>query len=180
MRVPLIISAPWIKAQPRRSDAIVELVDVLPTIAQLAGLALPAGQVFDGASLVPLLQGEAWHKTAAFSQYPRRVRPSQPEWKDNSIIHKDRSTFTHMGCSVRVADWRLTEWALWNQTALRPLWTFANGSSGVVARELYDHSATRDFPTDFNQGENANVADKPKFAQLLAQLSARLRSHFPG
>ena len=69
---------------------------------------------------------------------------------------------------------------LWDRTALRPLWTFANGSSGVVAQELYDHSATRDFPTDFNQGENANVADEPKFAQLLAQLSARLRSHFPG
>ena len=79
MRVPLIISAPWIKAQPRRSDAIVELVDVLPTIAQLAGLALPAGEVFDGASMVPHLQSEAWHKTAAFSQLAKAslARPFQ-------------------------------------------------------------------------------------------------------
>ena len=51
-RVPLIISAPWIVNQPQRSDALVELVDVLPTIAELAGIPLPTGEVFASAHAI--------------------------------------------------------------------------------------------------------------------------------
>ena len=136
---------------------LTEHVDLMPTLLAAAKLPVPprcdpdsearagAGEAdvcTEGVSLLPLISApNTALKRAAFSQYPRRVRPTGPEWKDNSIIHKDRSTFTHMGCSVRTKSARLTEWVLWNQTALRPLWTFANGSSGVVARELYDHSA---------------------------------------
>ena len=38
-RVPLIIAAPWLRqaSSPRRSAALVELVDLLPTVADLAG-----------------------------------------------------------------------------------------------------------------------------------------------
>ena len=59
---------------------LVELVDVLPTIAELAGVALPSNETFDGVSLVPLLSGgsASWVKQAAFSQYPRRVLPKDP------------------------------------------------------------------------------------------------------
>ena len=58
-RVPLIIRAPWIPTSPRRSAALVELVDLAPTVAALAGIRLPADEVFDGVSLVPLLDGTA-------------------------------------------------------------------------------------------------------------------------
>ena len=58
-RVPFIIRAPWIPNAPRRSAALVELVDLAPTMAALAGIGLPAGEVFDGVSLVPLLDGSA-------------------------------------------------------------------------------------------------------------------------
>lgn len=214
-RVPLIISAPWLNAQPaaaaaaapRRTNAIVELVDILPTVADLAGVPLPAGEMFDGTSLLPLLsevlqrprwEGQAadavaaaaaaggqstgtltqvWTKDAAFSQYPKRVRSGKPAWEDNGIIHKERATFTHMGYSVRTAQWRLTQWVAWNQTVLRPLWSHP---AGVVATELYDHRQTRDYPTDFNQGENTNVANQSAHAAVVAALTGRLREHFPG
>jgi uncharacterized sulfatase len=66
-RVPLIVSAPGRKGNGRASRALVELVDLYPTVADLAGLTPPPS--IEGQSLVPLLERpeRAW-KTAAFTQ----------------------------------------------------------------------------------------------------------------
>jgi arylsulfatase A-like enzyme len=86
--VPMIISAPGMKARGARTSALTEFVDIYPTLAELCGLALPAH--LEGASMVPLLSdpGLPW-KRAAFSQYPSRGL---------------------MGYSVRSGRWRYTEW----------------------------------------------------------------------
>ena len=70
-RVPLIIRAPGAKANGQKSDALVELVDLYPTLCDLAGLPVP--ERLEGRSMVPLLSapGQSW-KQAAFSQFPRR------------------------------------------------------------------------------------------------------------
>ena len=52
LRVPLIMSVPG--RQPGRSDSIVELVDIYPTLSQLAGLDIPKS--VQGKSLIPVLQ----------------------------------------------------------------------------------------------------------------------------
>ena len=88
-RAPLILSAPGARAAGKPCNALVEFVDIYPTLCELAGLPLPAH--LEGTSLAPLLHdpGLIW-KTAAFSQYPRgRV----------------------MGTSMRTDRWRYTEWA---------------------------------------------------------------------
>jgi arylsulfatase A-like enzyme len=89
-RTPLIFSVPWQKSTHARTSALAELVDVYPTLCQLAGLPLPEG--LEGASLVPLLDdpGRAV-KQAAFSQYPR------PQQKA-------------MGYTIRTEQHRYTEW----------------------------------------------------------------------
>jgi len=173
-RVPLIIKVPWLNTSGR-SDALVELVDLLPTIVELGGLTLPVGETpFDGLSLVPVLTkgGPTKVKDAAFSQYPRHVTHPEEEWNGNSIIHHNRSTFTHMGYSVRTEDWRYTEWLVWNQTALLPFW------DQVHARELYDHRNESSYPTDFNVGENENVANRPENAAVITMLSQMIKKQF--
>jgi iduronate 2-sulfatase len=70
-RAPLIIASPGRFAGGARTSALVELVDIYPTLCDLAGL--PKPDRLEGTSLVPLLEdpGTEW-KTAAFSQYPRK------------------------------------------------------------------------------------------------------------
>jgi iduronate 2-sulfatase len=67
---PLIVAAPGAKAAGQSTQALVEFVDVYPTLCDLAGLPLPGH--LEGASLKPLLGDPArpWKK-AAFNQYPR-------------------------------------------------------------------------------------------------------------
>lgn len=67
---PLLLSAPGMKNAGVHSRALVEFVDIYPTLADLAGLPLPGH--LEGTSFRPLLDDpkRTW-KRAAFSQYPR-------------------------------------------------------------------------------------------------------------
>jgi choline-sulfatase len=63
-RVPMIVHAPK-RFTPRRVAASVSLVDILPTLVELAnGGTLPKGVTTDGHSLVPHLDGKAGHDGA--------------------------------------------------------------------------------------------------------------------
>ena len=88
---PLLVSVPGMNTAGQRSRALVELVDLYPTLAELCSLPLPPH--LEGTSFVPLLDkpGRDW-KEAAFSQYQRPGKPPT------------------MGRSIRTADWRYTEW----------------------------------------------------------------------
>jgi iduronate 2-sulfatase len=84
-RVPLIIASPGAKAQGRAARGLVELVDLYPTLASLAGLNAPGP--LDGVSLAPMMNdAAATVKDAAFTQ----VRD---------------------GYAVRTDKWRYIEWA---------------------------------------------------------------------
>ncbi len=56
MQVPLIISSPFLKHK-HITDALVELVDIYPTLAELCGLPVPENQL-EGASLLQILNGK--------------------------------------------------------------------------------------------------------------------------
>jgi iduronate 2-sulfatase len=87
-RVPLIISAPGLP-QGERSDAIVELVDLHPTLSELAGLPVHPGA--EGESFAANVRNpNAPGQTAAFSQFPKGG---------------------YMGHSIRTDSYRYTEWS---------------------------------------------------------------------
>ena len=56
-RVPLIMALPGRFVDGLRSDALVELTDIAPTLLELAGLSIPDGT--QGRSLLPILTGRA-------------------------------------------------------------------------------------------------------------------------
>ncbi len=68
---PLLVSAPGMKNAGKKSNALVEFVDIYPTLAELAGLSLPGH--LEGTSFKPLLESpDRPGKPAAFNQYPRK------------------------------------------------------------------------------------------------------------
>ena len=61
------------------SNALVELIDIAPTILELAGLPLPHGM--QGRSLLPILQGQAephQHRDFVRCEYYRALNPDAP------------------------------------------------------------------------------------------------------
>jgi len=67
IRIPLLIRAPGFA--PRRVSDLVELIDLAPTIVDLAGLAdVPEAARFQGRSLVPALDGKPLPEKLAFSR----------------------------------------------------------------------------------------------------------------
>ena len=87
-RIPLIVIAPGITKNATASDALVESVDLYPTLCQLAGLPVPDG--LDGTSFHAVLADPAAPtKDAIFHVYPRANR---------------------LGRAVRTKRHRLVEW----------------------------------------------------------------------
>jgi arylsulfatase A-like enzyme len=54
IRIPMLVAGPGV--QPRRSDAPVSLVDVMPTLLDLCGIHIP--EELDGRSFAPVLRGK--------------------------------------------------------------------------------------------------------------------------
>lgn len=90
-KVPFIIVAPGVtdKTKGSKSDALVELVDIYPTLCDLVGLKRPS--TLEGHSLVPLLKKPdiKW-QDAAFSLFPT---PALREWAARPFTVPFRTTF---------------------------------------------------------------------------------------
>jgi uncharacterized sulfatase len=87
-RVPLIVHLPGERPRGVATGAVVELVDIYPTLVELANLEGAPG--LDGRSLVPVLQNP------------------EIEWKPGAFSQVTRGAVA--GYSVRTARWRYTEW----------------------------------------------------------------------
>ena len=69
MRVPGIFHWPGKIPGGRRTEAIAGNIDLLPTIAHLAGVKVPGDRVIDGRNLWPLLAGETANSPHEFMHY---------------------------------------------------------------------------------------------------------------
>ncbi|MEM6647595.1 MAG: sulfatase, partial [Bacteroidota bacterium] len=120
VRVPLVIAMPDAQVANHSADALIEAVDLYPTLAELAGL--PAAPHVAGRSFAPLLDDpNRRHRQAALS-----VAWSRAGW-----VNKDLGGVPILGHSIRTARFRYTEWA--------------HGRHGV---ELYDYHTDPDEQTN--------------------------------
>ncbi|MER2490758.1 sulfatase [Catenovulum sediminis] len=182
-RVPFIISTPQTRAsgQALRTNALVELIDIYPTVSELANI--PQANHVEGSSLVPLIKNPdlKW-KDSALSQFPNpalrewgayplrpgmretyfgelivdvenRIKKQFPEKWDRKLFEQDL-----MGYSLRTDRYRLIAWMNTQTTSPEPLFV-----------ELYDHQN--------DPNENVNVAaDQPHTVKTLMQkLTNRLQ-----
>jgi len=77
VRVPLIFSMPGTLPEGRRTDALVELLDIAPTLLDYAGLAAP--EKMAGRSLRDLLEGKTeTHRESVRCEYYRALSLSTP------------------------------------------------------------------------------------------------------
>lgn len=88
-RVPLYVCAPGMPNGGRHCARLIELIDIYPTLADLAGLPLPS--TLPGTSFRPLL-----------------ANPQLP-WKRAAYTQVQHGKQT--GCSVRTEQWRYTKWS---------------------------------------------------------------------
>ncbi|GFT48249.1 iduronate 2-sulfatase [Nephila pilipes] len=153
-----------------QTTELVELVDIFPTLAEIANIAVPPlcrvfSTIFcsEGLSFYPLIEHlvlDPWvdfsWKTATFSQYPRpTLAPSnisdQPALKD----------IKYMGYSIRTARFRYTEWVKFNKDRFKPDWPV------IISRELYDHM--------YDPNEMNNVSDLDEYANMVIELSKKIK-----
>ncbi|WP_298484589.1 sulfatase [uncultured Maribacter sp.] len=152
-RVPMLIWTPDMPKNSRglKTNALVELVDIYPSLCDLAGIDMPKNM--DGKSFAPLLENpnQEW-KTAAFSQFPSPalrewgafpIRPAMRETYFGPLLKEvedkikeqqgdkwDRDLFENylMGYAMRTQQYRLILWKDIRDKHSKPL-----------AIELYDH-----------------------------------------
>ncbi|XP_018348334.1 PREDICTED: iduronate 2-sulfatase isoform X2 [Trachymyrmex septentrionalis] len=170
------------KKHCRVTDAIVELVDIFPTIADLAGVPIPICQVInntndhlkniliqnkvpnpcsEGITLLPLIkstlqcQSIPWKK-AAFSQYPRpEIQPMLHPNSDKPRLKE----INIMGYTLKTSDYRYTAWIPFAHTTCKPDWDV------IIAEELYDHKTDR--AEDFNIAALPEMLKTKKYLRVL-------------
>ena len=157
---PLIVSMPEQRNVGGTTDAMVELVDVFPTLCDACDLSIP--EELEGSSMLPLIEEpELQWKSAVFSQVRRR--PGQVWYRRRSLEDlagvKLTNEDTVDGYSMRSDRYRYSEWGAYNKNGEK----FAD-----LATELYD------YQNDPN--ETINVANLPENAELVTQLNQQLQS----
>ena len=120
IRVPAIAWGPGVGVQAgKRSRAAVRAMDWYPTLATLAGIAVPEGRVIDGRDITSLLKGDtqfvpaAGLKTTLNAAVPLRRRWEPPEeWAAIIKRHEFNDAFFYHGSEGELAAVRWRNWKL--------------------------------------------------------------------
>lgn len=121
-RVPFIVSAPGFK-KGRRSDALVEMIDIFPTVVELTGGEIP--EILDGKSVVPILEKPSGNlRSYALSEYTRG---------------------STTGYSMRTDRWRYTEWINKDSKEIVARELYDHKETQLSVRNVVDNPENRKF-----------------------------------
>ncbi len=146
-RVPLIISSPKITKPQTRTNSIVELIDIYPTLLEINQLSKRKGyEKLDGQSLVAVLKNpEVKNKPYAVSQIARPIGSG--------------ADFPIVGSTIRSDNFRYTTWV-------------DRATNKILSEEFYDLS--KDIFEVNNQIKNTNFTrEKQELAEDLLKVLER-------
>lgn len=146
-RVPLLVAGPGVGQSGTHTHALVELIDLYPTLANLCGIEGDLSESLEGTNLTPVMSQRVRQlKGAAFTQNPHP-------------FYQPRERWTAIGYSIRSERWRYTEW-----------WSLGGAERRMVACELYDHVH------DPRESVNVvNKADREVVSKLQSRLRSQYR-----
>jgi len=162
-RVPFMIHIPGVTDEGMRSSKLVEMVDIFPTLVELAGLdsiercPVPSNDVelcSEGRSIVPLFED-----------------PAKADWDDTIFLqhsrdgHHDDIVPNKMAYSIRVDDYRYTEYVNvkdHGDQTWEPVWD-----------EPADHEELYDLKID--PQERINRYNDPDYLIVKEELAEKLR-----
>ncbi len=109
VREPCIVVWPGVTKSGTTNDAMIQSIDWMPTLLEMAGVPLPKNAKPDGVSLAPLLRGGTLERDTIFCHFP----------------HDTPASGQHPGTSVRRGDWKLIR-------------LYAQNDDGTDQLELYN------------------------------------------
>jgi len=161
IRVPLIVRWPP-RLSPRRIDTLVRLIDLSPTLAELAGLSVPRN--LDGQSLVGVLQGADTRRDP--EAYAETYVPPSALAGQGGDVGGERMDVGFVGHALRTTQWKYIR----NEPIVLPDQSEPNARPPLsTTEELYD--LTRD------PEEATNLIDEER--AVAAALRVRLAQYHP-
>ncbi|MDH3585382.1 MAG: sulfatase-like hydrolase/transferase, partial [Phycisphaerae bacterium] len=152
----LIVQAPGAKGNGQSSPALVEFVDVYPTLCDLAGLPLP--DHLEGRSLTPLLRNPGQRfKEAAFSQFFRRRQGTE-----------------YMGYAMRTDRYRFVQWLRRSDASRTAVELYDHQTDPAESRNL-GADAAHEALVDRLSGQMWKTIPRPKAMPPLARSRPQIR-----
>jgi arylsulfatase A-like enzyme len=171
---PLMVSWPGTVKPGSRSDAMVQWIDLLPTMIDLAGGTTPTN--IDGRSFADVLRGQSTaHREAIFTThsgdgrmnvYPvRAVR--RGDWKYILNLHPEFAHTTHIDLGAGAGDgWRyFREWTWAAET---------NAAAAGIVRRYHERPREELYDLRNDPHEQRNFATDPQHAARLAEMRTQL------
>ncbi len=173
IRTPMIAAWPGVIRAGQRTDAMVQWIDILPTLVDLAGGTVPQG--VDGRSFAPVLLGRAKeHRREIFTAHNgdgdwnvfpiRSIRTA--DWKYIRNLHPELQHSTHDNRDGAAAGFKY--WQSWERAAE------TDAQARAVVEAFKHRPAEELYDLRRDPGELVNLAADPRQIRTLVQLRGRL------
>jgi len=175
-RVPFLVAWPGHIQSGVRSDAMIQWIDLWPTLIAAAGGKVPAG--IDGRSFLSVLHGEATtHRDTLFTThsgdgamnvYPIRAIRT-PEWKLILNLHPEFAHTTHIDKSPKVTS-GLAYWQSWFDKAL------TDPAAAAIVKRYHERPEIELYDLKADPAEQRNLAADAAQAERVKQMRAQLEA----
>jgi uncharacterized sulfatase len=177
IQVPLMVKWPGVVKGGKTANALVSLVDIVPTVIEIAGGEAPSQpEAIDGESLVPLLQGKRFfHRDTIFASHTgdgtmnrapmRAIRTERYKYILNlapEIVYN-----THMN-KAKDHDGGREYWSSWEKRS------YQTEHSASVLWRYHNRPAEELFDVNKDPDETVNLAADPLYAEIMEKFRTEM------